>query len=240
VISLDEGRMIEMTKDKANFRQSVGQGLWNFQLSHLFSSRFHGNFLSDFADFIDLAFPASHFHQSSIFDVQSLDSEGLSTDFLFNVHESGRNDNVEIFRNKVSSIALNSSSPITFYLGSHPTHEPRTPLGNAAHSKCCRLKSRIWPVVPLLGKRNRSSRERESVEETGRIPWKSGQCRRKSKTSEECWKKRKNGGRMLEEQEECLKNVGTILEECLKNVGRMWDDAEECFQNVVTRPIIRQ
>jgi small GTP-binding protein len=86
VISLGEGRMIEMTKDKANFLQLIGRELWNSELSHLFFSRFCEGFPNDdivnclkdlsennFADSTDLTFAASHFHQFSISDIRSLD-----------------------------------------------------------------------------------------------------------------------------------------------------------------------
>jgi hypothetical protein len=85
VISLGEGRMIEMTEDKGIFLQSVGRELWNSELSHLSFSRFDEecenddvlNWIHDLAesncvDSADVTFAASHFHEFSISDVQSL------------------------------------------------------------------------------------------------------------------------------------------------------------------------
>jgi Ras-related protein Rab-4B len=86
VISLGEGHMIEISKEKGDFLQSVGRELWNSELLHLSFSRVREeypndnilNWLRDLSesncvDSVDLTFAASHFHEFSIFDIESLD-----------------------------------------------------------------------------------------------------------------------------------------------------------------------
>jgi hypothetical protein len=90
VISLGEGRVIQVTKEKASFMQSVGRELWNSELSHLFFSNccegdsndgivdlLHDLSDSGFADSADLALAASRFHEFSMSDIQGLDSSIL-------------------------------------------------------------------------------------------------------------------------------------------------------------------